>query len=344
MSIPYFEQFLSSTLHELVQKREFETKLGEEIQLIEEPITIEALKNNPAKFILIGIPEDIGVKANFGIGGTHTAWPAFLKAFLNMQSNNVLNAKNCILLGAFNFDSFKSKNPEPTQIDYTDWVMQIDEYVIPLIELIVEAGKIPIIIGGGHNNAYPIVCGTSRALVKTKKLEFAIINCINLDAHTDLRSDERRHSGNAFRFGLSEGFIGKYGVLGYHRNYLNHGIERYIQRSEDRIKVISYEDIFIDKLLSFDDASKSLFEFCSDKPIGIELDLDCIEDTLSSAKTPNGISALTARQWISNSSKHKPVYLHICEGVATRADGETQPSIGKLIAYLVSDFLISYPI
>nr|WP_233167177.1 arginase family protein [Pedobacter sp. ASV2] len=35
--------------------------------------------------------------------------------------------------------------------------------VFPIIEKIVAAGKVPIVIGGGHNNAYPIIKGSSLA-------------------------------------------------------------------------------------------------------------------------------------------------------------------------------------
>jgi formiminoglutamase len=41
-----------------------------------------------AHYILFGIPENIGVKANWGTGGTSSAWPSFLEAFLNIQSND----------------------------------------------------------------------------------------------------------------------------------------------------------------------------------------------------------------------------------------------------------------
>jgi len=35
----------------------------------------------------------------------------------------------------------------------------------------------------------------------------------------------------------------------------------------------------------------------------------------------------------------KPAYLHICEGAAALADGRSCDSTGKLISYLVSDFV-----
>ena len=59
-------------------------------------------------------------------------------------------------------------------------VEQIDKEVSHIVCTIVKAGKIPIIIGGGHNNAYGNIKGT--ALAKGKP-----INAINFDAHSDFR-------------------------------------------------------------------------------------------------------------------------------------------------------------
>jgi len=69
--------------------RKYETKLGERIQVIAYPSNLErSLQNSSAKFVLLGIPEDIGVKANMGIGGTDSAWLNFIMSFLNIQRND----------------------------------------------------------------------------------------------------------------------------------------------------------------------------------------------------------------------------------------------------------------
>src|SRR5215217_2583651 len=80
--------------------------------------------------------------------------------------------------------------------------------------------------------------------------------------------------------------------------------------------------------------------FTEDTYCGIELDLDVIEDTLSSASSPVGISPLHARQYINYATiDTKVAYLHICEGATKLIDGRTDESTGKLISYLVSDFI-----
>ena len=60
--------------------REGETKFGEEVQLVS---TLDELAENSSKYVLLGIPEDIGVRANHGKPGASKTWNAFLFSFLN---------------------------------------------------------------------------------------------------------------------------------------------------------------------------------------------------------------------------------------------------------------------
>lgn len=76
---------------------------------------------------------------------------------------------------------------------------KIDAVVAETVKKILSAGKIPITIGGGHNNAFGIIKGASEAFEKP-------VNVLNIDAHTDLRKLEHRHSGNGFSFALKKGF------------------------------------------------------------------------------------------------------------------------------------------
>jgi formiminoglutamase len=106
------------------------------------------------------------------------------------------------------------------------------------------------------------------------------------------------------------------------------------------IDFISYEDIFIHEKRNFIQSVAHATDFTSDNFTGIELDLDSIENILSSASTPCGINSLHARQYINFAAMaSKVAYLHICEGATKLDNGETNISTGKLISYLVSDFI-----
>ena len=55
----------------LTKIRRFETKLGERLQVVNDAGDIaKSLAASNAKYVLFGIPEDLGAKGNLGIGGT----------------------------------------------------------------------------------------------------------------------------------------------------------------------------------------------------------------------------------------------------------------------------------
>ncbi|MEQ1797830.1 MAG: formimidoylglutamase [Lacibacter sp.] len=330
----------------LTKIRRFETKLGERVQLVNTREQFEqVLEKSNAKYVLFGIPEDIGVKANGGVGGTNTAWFPFLNAFLNIQSSDFLQGDEIMLLGHFDFSDVETliegnAHGYDEKIEaYRHAVTLVDEDVEQLTKIITARNKIPIAIGGGHNNAYPLIKGAAKGLHKAGILPLAQINCINLDAHTDYRPAEGRHSGNAFRYAEDDGYLQKYCVVGVHENYIPQNVWIDIVNNPF-IDLITYEDIFIHEKRNFIQSVAHATGFTEDMHTGVEVDLDCIEHTLSSAITPSGITALHARKYISFAATDcKVAYLHICEGASFLSDGRKNDTTGKLISYLVSDFI-----
>ena len=326
--------------------RKFETKLGERIRCISPGSNIEEALHQPSiKYVLFGIPEDIGVKANNGMGGADSAWEPFLRSFLNIQSNDFLDGNEVLLLGQFDFSEIanlidqNADNYDEKLAAYRRAVSIIDDAVEQLMHVITQNKKMPIVIGGGHNNAYPCVKGAAKGWYKAGILELAQINVLNLDAHADYRPLEGRHSGNAFRYAEEDGYLEKYCVLGLHENYIQQNVWMDMVNNPF-IDCITYEDIFLHEKRTFMQAIAHGCNFTSDTLVGIELDVDCIEHTLSSATSPVGITAKHARQYIHfATADSRPAYLHICEGATQLSDGRTDVSTGKLISYLVSDFL-----
>ncbi len=329
--------------------RRFETKLGEKIQVIKNENELEiSLKETPAKYVVIGVPEDIGIRANHGIGGANTAWMPFLQSFLNIQSNDFLDGNEILVLGHFDFNNIQKLIEENAQSDnekilaYRHAVNQIDDEVEQLLQKVVKQNKIPIVIGGGHNNAYPCIKGSAKGLFAAEKIPLAQINVMNLDAHADYRPMEGRHSGNAFRYADEDGYMEKYCVLGIHENYLTQNLWLDLVNNPFA-DCITFEDIFLHEKRNFIQAVAHATSFTDDTYCGIELDLDCIENTLSSAMSPVGITAIHARQYINFTAlRSKVAYLHICEGATSLTDGRLDSSVGKLISYLVSDFVKSH--
>lgn len=328
--------------------RRFVTRVGERVNVPDNKSDLAlSIENSASPYVLFGIPEDIGIHANMGVGGSDTVWEPFLSAFLNIQSNDFFSGEEVLLLGHFDFNEMKmlieqnASDVEEKTNAYRHAVITVDDEVEELAKMITSAGKIPVAIGGGHNNAYPLLKGSSKGLHKVGRIPLAQINCINLDAHTDLRPAEGRHSGNGFTYAEEDGYLSKYFILGLHENHLPQNILSEMTNNPF-IDFISYEDIFIHEKRNFFQAMSDAIDFTEDNYTGIELDLDCIENVLSSAITPSGISVLHARQFLSNTAaKCKVAYVHICEGAALLEDGHANDTTGKLIAYFVTDFIKS---
>ena len=309
--------------------RSGETKLGEKIGLISD---LEELQKASAKFVIFGIPEDIGVRANYGKAGTSAAWEAFLNAFLNVQVNHFLNPENLILLGelAVSEEMQKAINIDISDPNYHqklgDLVEKTDEKVSAVVRAIIRAEKIPVIVGGGHNNAFGNIKGASEALQRP-------INIINIDAHTDLRKTDYRHSGNGFSYALKNGFLKRYSVYGLHENYTPGYIFEHMRNSED-LRFVLLEDLQEDRISAF---LKSL-NFVKEEKFGLELDCDAIANFPSSAVSPTGFSLNEARQLIRSTAKEKNcTYLHVCEA----SENGLFPT-GKALSYLITDFIKAY--
>ncbi|HUQ97724.1 MAG TPA: formimidoylglutamase [Chitinophagaceae bacterium] len=345
MSLQHFRFYTKEDILSLTHLRRFETKIGERLQAATGSDLQSRLKSASAKYVIIGIPENIGVRANGGVGGTATAWLSFLQAFLNMQDNDFFQGNEVLLLGHFDFSDMerlideKAGNDAEKRDAYRHAVVTIDEEVEKLVKAIVLAGKFPIVIGGGHNNAYPLIKGTAKGLQQAQQMPLLQINCINLDAHTDYRPEEGRHSGNAFRYAESDGFLQKYCVVGIHEGYLPQNVWIDVVNNPFT-DCITYEDIFIHEKRTFRQAVVHAIAFTEDNFTGIELDLDSIENVLSSAETPCGITPIQARQYVSLcAASSKQAYLHLCEGAVELQNGKKNEATGKLLSYLVTDFI-----
>ena len=128
-------------------------------------------------------------------------------------------------------------------------------------------------------------------------------------------------------------------MIGVHENYIPQNVWVDIVNNPF-IDLITYEDIFIHEKRSFMQAVAHAAGFTEETHTGVELDLDCIENVLSSAISPAGLTPAHARQYINFvSASSRIAYLHICEGATRLNDGKTNETTGKLVSYLVSDFI-----
>lgn len=326
MDLAYFNHIDTTTINQYLNQRTGETKLGQKIRYGHD------FTYTDAQFVVLGISESIGVKGNLGIAGTHTAWESFMKSFVNVQHTKKLNTEQIMLLGYFDFQALYDDCDHID--DYRKATEKIDELVYPLIQEITAAGKTPIIIGGSHANAYPIIKGASLGFNKA-------ISAINLDAHADFRALEGRHSGNPFSYAYQKNFLAKYAVIGLHENYNAQNMLN--EMDQNSIAYVSWEDIYLRNKTDLPTIVKKYIKAYAAFPCGIELDLDAIQNTLSSAMGPSGFSVTEARQYAYLAAQHNnAAYLHLCEGSAQLENGHENSTTGKLLTYLATDFIKGY--
>lgn len=345
----HFRYYTKKDVLALTRIRRYETRLGERLAVISEKHSLEEwLQQEKIRYVVLGIPEDIGIKGNLGTGGADTLWKPFLHAWLNTQSNDFLTGEQILLLGHFDFSDLKqiietnAQSAEERVEAYRHAVLTIDAEVEELIKKITACKKIPVVIGGGHNNAYPLIKGAAKGLSHAGLLAKPRINAVNLDAHSDYRAEEGRHSGNAFRYAKADGFLNKYCAVGVHENYLPQGVWMDLL-NDPAVDLVFYEDIFLREKRTFLQAVAHATTFTEDTYTGVELDLDSIEQVLSSAETPSGVTVLQARQYLNYvATDARIAYVHLCEGAQQLEDGTSSRTTGKLVSYLVTDFIKAY--
>lgn len=308
-----FKKWSGEKSNTYLKTREGEIKIGEEFCSLED-----------SKFVILGIEESIGPKANLGNSGAENGFDAFCAKFFNLQSNRFLNGNNISFLGNVELTS-EFKEPE-----YRLAVDELDEFVTAILRKHLQKHQVPIIIGGGHNNAYPIIRFVSKMLGKK-------VNIVNLDAHADYRIQEGRHSGNPFSYAFADGYINKYKVIGLHQSYNS-------EENLNRLKKDGHEYLFLEDILDGIIDWKECLNSTRDQlikeelPVGLELDLDAIQMMPSSASSPFGVDFKQARQYVRTLSQMYSVkYFHLPEGAPSSSVEENQ--VGKAMAILVSDFI-----
>lgn len=293
------------------------------------------------RYVLVGICEDIGPRANCGNGGATGGWQAFLKRFLNIASNQFLDASKVLLLGEVDCQDLQQAADllaphEPDTLNTLRELCElVDQRVSDVLEAIFKAGLEPIVIGGGHNNAYGILNGLNRA----KQCK---INAINFDPHADFRPREGRHSGNPFSYAYHEGILGQYHVIGMHEQKNNQHIINGLKQAG--ASFTSYQDILVRRTIDLTTAcQQALARFDRNAPLGVEVDVDAISFMPVSAFTNCGFLANDAEHFVHLAAKEKQAaYLHLCEAAPRNHPNglvQGQAEAGQVLSGLVCSYL-----
>lgn len=136
-----------------------------------------------ARVVLLGFPQDEGVRRNRGRPGAALA-PAAIRQALYRLSSGMLTPPTLFDLG----DSIGGPTLEASHAAHQ-----------AVVEGVLRDGKRLIVLGGGNDVAYPDCAGL--AAVVGAMLAF------NIDAHFDVRADRPCNSGTPYRQLLEEGWL-----------------------------------------------------------------------------------------------------------------------------------------
>ncbi|TMN78042.1 MULTISPECIES: formimidoylglutamase [unclassified Pseudoalteromonas] len=335
-----------SAVKALCFTRANEKKAWQAMSLLDTHVDVQQALVDAAEFgmryVLLGICEDIGPKANLGNGGANEAWHAFLAKFLNQPHNQFIATQKVLLLGEVNVDDLmaqssqlNNKNPEQLQ-QLRLLCQQLDERVESALNLIFKAGLEPIVIGGGHNNCLGII----RALSKTQHTP---VNAINFDPHADFRECEGRHSGNGFRYAYNETLLNNYHVIGLHEQKNNQAIVDAMTQANFTFD--SYQSLNVKRDINLTQSINNAINSFDSLPLGVEVDLDSITFMPVSAYTCCGFSVGDTEHFVyTAASSRNAKYLHLCEASPSQhPNGPIAGTahVGQVISALVNSFILA---
>jgi formiminoglutamase len=136
-----------------------------------------------AEIVILGCPQDEGVRRNRGREGAANAPTEIRRAFYKLANFNI-NAK-IFDLG----DTIIQPTLEDTHLTQTE-----------IVRRLLRDGKKVIALGGGNDISYP----NCKALALESEKD---VIALNIDAHFDVRADYIRNSGTSYRQLLEEKFI-----------------------------------------------------------------------------------------------------------------------------------------
>lgn len=115
--------FSKVALQSLTSIRPGEVKVGETLRLLsgehggdggcdttQLQMDLQAAKQSSCRFAILGVPEDVGPRANLGRGGADSGWNAFLPWFANMQHvSNQFEGSSALMLGHIHVEDLQTE-------------------------------------------------------------------------------------------------------------------------------------------------------------------------------------------------------------------------------------------
>jgi len=226
---------------------------------------------------ILGVPTDEGVKRNGGRVGAKDGPDAIRTEFYKRTPFVIGKEQSPTLVPIFDFGNIKiGKTLEETHDKLSE-----------VVHTLVSANIIPIVLGGGHDIAYPNFAGFSKGK--------QTVGVINIDTHLDYRKPiPKRNSGTSFRQ-----------MLDQHQSPLNamnlvevgiqsfaNSADHYSELIERGATVFSLRDVRNEGIAKILDLAYELATSSTDS-LYISFDLDAVNGTDApgvSASLPTGLT------------------------------------------------------
>lgn len=217
-----------------------------------------------AEIVILGCPQDDGVIRNYGRSGAAAAPDEIRRAFYRL-TNFGINTK-----------IFDLGN---TVVQAT--LEETHDVQTAIVRQLVRDGKKVISLGGGNDLAYPDC--------KALSLETENILAFNIDQHFDVRADEIRNSGTAYRQLLAEKLVApdNFYEIGYQEHANSPVYFEYLQR-------LGVHTISLEEFRQIGDFSLEIFKLQNDRPLFWGFDVDVVRASDApgvSAPSPIGLMA-----------------------------------------------------
>lgn len=267
-----------------------------------------------ADVIILGCPEDKGVKRNKGIPGARNGPREIRRALYGLSLNETIQSQ-CI----FDLGDIKTG----ASLEETHARMR------QIVRRILEDGKMAVVLGGGNDISYP----DCAALAEVKKE----VLVFNIDKHFDVRDLSPRNSGTAYRQLLEEGLIDpkKFYEMGSEEFANSPAYRDYLERKGVHIYSLDEMRSYGIELFFQNVLKNNVYE-----AIFWGFDLDVVRDADApgvSARYPTG---LTAREIIQIAKiAGKTTNFGVLEFTEVNPEVDIDNRTGKLTAILIHTFL-----
>lgn len=338
-------QLSTISLDGYTSPRADEQKWGQVLKCLPSVVSANGYKKALAKSWLAGqrvavvaVPESIGPRANFGRAGAETALAAFLPILANLQANDSVPHEKLLLVGQVNCTDLQHQaeslqaNVSADLQQLRELVAELDSRVIEVLMPLFEQGFDVVLIGGGHNNAYPLL----KSLAEVYQTS---VGAMNLDPHADFRSCEGRHSGNGFRYAYEAGILQHYQVIGLHPAKNN-------AESLDALRTAGFNYTHLDILRThaWSDLLPQWQQVATSWHgyFGIEVDFDVMTGMPASAMNYVGIEATQVLQFISMLAQIPHArYLHLTEAAPILHPAGLEAG-NRLVGQVLTESLLAY--